>query len=587
MKLLRPSAPFFLMGALLLILLGAPGAHAADRGSKGQLTLRVEGLPRGERAVVTVVGPPQAAGQRRFRRTIKKSGTSRLRGLKRGRYKVTIAPVEMRRGHGAIKRGAVAYPVKRKRKARVKGKRKGAKPVVVRYGTIRNPGVKELSPRRVLRVFGKRRQPSALLLRGGGEYRRGIILTSPPSAKLPRGLLARVVGVANGRKTKVKLRPASIYEAAPNMRFRTQLRVLSGAGASALSCGSGSSFDPFVRVSNVWTDGGWTTSRVWPFGEVETGAWLNLDFDTAVGLNMAAVAGVTCTFSLRAFTVQGFAGFIPIYGAIKPSLTGRIGAGARMRPEGSVRVELGANVGALPPSASPKVGFSSPKFRLNAEVFSEVGLDVGINSEIGIGAADAANIHATFGNGLSFRAGGGSCDWTLRLGTFSAGGKLGRWTITTPSTPPLYEHNLWQGACVPPPLPVPLNRAQISWETDADVDLYAWDESGGLTYFGDPSGIPDTELVRDIIPDAGETAHDVETFLETANPGRRYTFGVCLFRGDPTDVTMTVSPVPDPRGVPLTFPVHLASEGDGAVVATSPEGNGYSPPAGWCRSVAN
>ncbi len=587
---LTRTALALLSGLLLVTLLAPTSAHSAtakaDHGRTltGTLAISIKGLPRGERGLLNIVGPRQSRQSKaRFHREISRLGTIRLRGLRVGRYKVTVSRVTLRHRHGAVRRNATAFPVRRR--LRVKVEQRGSRRVTVRYGTIRNPGVQVLRTR-VLKVVGSARRPRGLILRGNAPYRRGTILSAPPGPRFPRGLLSRIKAVRHERlRTRLVVRPAGIYEVAPNMRFKTRLSVRQLALTSDLSCQGGSGVTPFVRISDVWADGGWTTSRVWPFGEIKTGARVNLDFDVGTGLDIATVVGVSCSVSLPGFVVQGFAAGIPIYGSIGPVVTGSVGAGARMKAEAKVRVNSGARIGGVPPGAAPTVSFGSPKFEFSDEVFAEAKLGVGVNAQVGIGVADAANLHVNFGNSLDFSVGGGACSWDLRLGTFSAAGQLGRLKFSTPSTPVLYEQNLWRAVCSPPPLVVPLVRAQMAWATDADVDLYAWDEAGNLAYFGERDGIQGSELAKDVIPDEGETTHEPELFVENQAPGRRYTFGVCLFRGDASNVTLTVPSVPDPRGAPQIFQIPLNAVGDGTVVTTSPEGPGYSPPPGWCQSI--
>jgi hypothetical protein len=443
--------------------------------------------------------------------------------------------------------------------------------------------------RKITRVLGKRKNPKGIVLRGGRNYRRGMLISSKPSARLPRGLLARVKRVQRGRlRSTLRLRPASVYEVAPNMSFRVRLHSRSAATTSAgITCEGGSGISPYVRISNVWADGSWTTANVWPFGEIKSGAKLNLSFDVGAGVNVASIVGGFCQLTLPGFSLQGFVAGIPVYGAVKPVLVGTAAAGVRLNAEGTVRVNTGAEISAIPPKAAPSLGFGAPRFTFSDEVFADVGLGFGLQSEIGLGVNEAANLHAAFGNNLDFHVGGGACRWDLRLGTFSAGGKLGRLGISTPSTPPLIEKNLWQAPCLPPPLVPPLLRAQAVWNTDADVDLYAWDQAGNETYFADREAIPDAELVEDIIPGEAEIVHDPEHFDENQMLGRPLTFGLCLYRGEPTDVTLNVPFIPDPRGPTGVYPVHLGYEGEGVVVATSPIGPpAFDPPAGWCRSVA-
>lgn len=582
-----------LCAVLVTLAVFSVGADSAPREgghhgrSSGKLTIAISGLPRGERGNVVVVGPRQSPrAKRRFHRVVNGLGRVRLRGLKPGKYKLKVGVVQIERRHGTIKRGATAFPARAKLRVRVK--RGSSARVQARYRTIRNPGLKTVPPREVIRTLGKQKRPRGIVLRGGRNYRRGMLVSSKPSVKLPRGLLARVKRVERGRsKTVLRLRPADIYEVAPNISFRARLNVGSAATASAaLTCEGGSGISPFVRISDVWVDGSWTTANVWPFGDVKAGAKVDLSFDVGAGVDIASVLGGSCQLTLPGFTLQGFAAGIPVYGSVKPVLVGSAGAGVRLKAEGTVRVNTGARISVLPPSAVPSLGFGSPRFTFQDEVFADVGLGFGLQSEVGLGVDGAANIHAGFGNNLDFHVGGGSCSWNLRLGTFSAGGKLGRFGISTPSTPPLIDKLLWQTPCAPPPLPSPLLRAQAEWHTDADVDLYAWDEAGNETYFADRDAISGAELVEDVIPGEAEIVHDPERFNENQLLGRRLTFGLCLFRGDPTDVTLTVPFVPDPRGPTGVYPVRLDHEGHGIVVAASPVGPAFTPPSDWCRSVA-
>jgi hypothetical protein len=573
-----------------LVAVATPGASGAGhkRASRGKLTIRISGLPRHEQGNVLVTGPRQSRREHgRFHVVIDRLGKVRLRGLRPGKYKLKVRPARIERRHGAVKRGATAFPARRQ--LRVKVGRHLSAHASVRYRTIRNPGVRSLKEGRILRVMGGRKSPRALLVRGGRDYRRGMVLTARPSRKLPRGLMARVKRAKHGRfRSLLFLRPAGIYEVAPNFHFHTRLRASAAATASAgVTCEGGSGITPFIRVSNVVADGGWTTSRVWPFGDIETGARINLAFDVGAGVDVAAAVGGSCQLSLPGFTLQGFAAGIPIYGSVSPVLIGSAAFGARLKAEGKVRVSATASVSAVPPSASPSISVSSPTFTFSNEVFSDVGLGFGLRTEVGIGLADAANIHAAFGNSLDFNVGGGVCRWDLRLGTFSAGGELGHFGISTPSTPPLYAQNLWQTPCLPPPLTAPLLRAQAAWNTDADVDLYTWDDAGNEAYFGDREAVPGAELIEDVIPGEAEVVHDPEMFNENNPLGRHLTFGLCLFRGEATDVTLTVPFMPDPRGPVSTFQVPLHYEGEGVVVANSPVGQAFTPPPDWCRSVAD
>jgi hypothetical protein len=387
----------------------------------------------------------------------------------------------------------------------------------------------------------------------------------------------------------VDLRPEDIYDVAPNMTLDVPLSSAAVAKLSKFATCKVGELSPSAQVSNVRLTGGWTTTRVL-FSNIKTGAQVELHYRVSVGVGVTARAGIKCSLSLPEFGIQGMAGPIPVYGGFRPSASAELGAAATMEATGSVDVTTGARVGGIPPSAAPIVNFSSPRFELSAQQFAGLKASIGLDAEIGIGVANAANIHASVGNSLDFTAAPGQCSWDLSLGSFKATGEIGPLSISTPSTPPLYHRNLWHSACgapppppPPPPAPVlqlPLTRATMSWNTDSDIDLYSWDEAGRETYFGEPFGIPGAELVRDVIPTEGEFSHDSEYFRETASPGRRYTFGVCDFRGEGGDVTLTVN---DPSGPLRVFHATLFEESDGVVLTTSPVGGGYAPPPGWCR----
>lgn len=564
--------------------IGASDAMAANGKAGGTLVLQLTGLPPGERGAFTVSGPGG------FHRTLVTARPVTRLKVKTGTYRVRVARVELRRSHRSVRRGAVASPVRRKLRVKVRAKRVAK--LRIRYGTIVNPGVRNVSGR-VAAVLGNPRSPSAVVLGPGASVSRGSILSARPSQALPQGLLARVTAVAKrGRGTLAVLRPASIYEVAPNMSFDIPLTAGDGAGVSrVIKCGdpTAAGVNPYVELSQFRASGGWTTSGWGPF-RVPTGANAEVHFRAAAGVKVNSRVGLSCTLKLPVFGFQGMAGPIPVYGGIRPGASVELGGSVTARAEGSTEITVGARVSAAPPSALPVVGFSSPRFEFSATAFAGIKAGLSLAGELGIGAANAANLHVNLTNTLNFTAASGNCSWDLDLGSFSAGGELGPLSISSPSTPPLYHKNLWQSACgpppplppPPPPAPVgPLVRAMMDWNTDSDIDLYVWDESGNLSYFGDRDGIPGSELIEDIIPISGETVHPREVFQEVADPNRRYTFGICDFAGEGGDVTLTVT---DPGGAQRTFHQSLFFDGDYELITTSPADDGYTPEFGWCRS---
>jgi hypothetical protein len=568
-----------------------PTRHGGDQQSTGSLVLRVAGLPRAERASITLTGPSGAPRGLRVKRVITHVGTVRIRHLGVGAYRLRIRKVKLRHRTGRIRKGAVAKPLRTRLVVRVKKHR--VKRLTVGYGTIVNPGLRSVG-RGVAKVFGDPRSPTAVKL--NRRARRGTILSAAPSAKLPQGLLAHVTSVRRVRGGSIAhLRPAGIYEVAPNIQFRVPVQLSDGATSSAgLPCqvnGGSVGIHPYVRISDAWVSGGWTTTHV-AFWDVKTGANADLHFRTAAGVEIKADAGLSCSLPLPSIGFQGLAGPIPVYGAIRPGTEAQVSGGAKMTAEGSTNVTLGAGIGGVPPSASPHFSFDSPRFDFKSEVFASASAAISLNAEMGIGVANAANLHVALGNSLSFNAAPGDCSWDLDLGTFSAGGQLGPLSISTPSSPPLYHRNLWHEACSPPPPPpapaptpapptvsFPLVRATMSWGTESDIDLYSWDQEGRLISYFERYGIPEAELVEDVIPAFGEISHAPEIFQEVGSPNRTYTFGICVYRGDGGDVTLDVA---DPDGGHRSFERSFYAAGESAVVTTSPSGTGFDPGSDWC-----
>jgi hypothetical protein len=503
-----------------------------------------------------------------------------------GRYRVTVAPVEVRRPEDGVRRGATVLPARRKLRVRVRAGRRAA--LNVRYGSIINPGVRPVTGD-VIKVNGDPRSPTSVVLKAGVHVRRGSILSAHPGRLLPTGLLARAVSVrsVHGRQA-VRVRPVGIYEVAPNMSFDIPLATRSEAGTSQLiKCSAGNGLHPYIDLSQFRVSGGWTTAD-FGFVHVTTGARAELHFRAAAGVKVSTQVGLSCALNLPTVGFQGLAGPIPVYGGIRPSATLDVGAAASLHAEGSTDITLGAKISGVPPGAAPILEFGSPRFDFGATVFAGVRAGLGLGAELGIGAINAANIHVDLTNSLAFSAAPGACSWDLDLGSFSATGELGPLSISTPSSPPLYHKNLWRRACGPPPppppppsTPLPQVRATMAWNTDSDIDLYAWDQAGNLTYFGEREGIPGAELVEDVIPVEGESSHRPEIFQEIATPNRLYTFGICDFSGEGGDVTLTVI---DPGGGSRTFQRTLFEVGDNEVVTTSPLGGGYIPEPGWCRT---
>jgi len=576
--------PLLLLGLGLLLSLSSDAASARGKHSKprGTLVVKIAGLPSGSRSAVTVRGPKQHRGSRQaFKRTLSRTGSVAIERLRPGRYRINLSSTLLTKTTGGISAGARAYPVQSTYRASVKPRKTSRK--TVSYGTIVNPGVVSVPEDEVL-IVNNPLDPNLVVLSGVRNLSAGVILSISPGGKLPLGLLAKVVSSASdGANTAVVLSPANIYEVAPNLVLNSPVSVQpTSTSRSGVKCAAENGIEPYKRIVNPYVTGGWNTVKV--FGrEISIGVTVDLNFTAEVGANFTAAVGGSCSLSVPAVVFQGMAGPIPVYGSITGEVVAGLSAGARMNVGGSVKVKTGASSAGLPPNLFwiPHGSFSSPRFNADVETFATALASVGLKANIGIGAAVAANLHLSLNNSLDFGAKPGKCSWDLNLGSFSGGGTLLAWDISTPETPALYSKNLWSGCSGSyPPEPGPTPRAKLDWDTDSDIDLYIWDENGDQAYYADLEGIWGSQLINDVIPDDGEADHYAEEFYENEDPGRNYTYGVCVFNGDGGNVTLTVN---DPGGGTRTIDRSLSGMGDNAVLTTSPEGQGFIPDWDWCQ----
>jgi hypothetical protein len=425
-----------------------PQLRHAAKSARGKLRLRLVGLPRGERGSVLLLGP------RHTRRHLS-LGRARMLALPVGTYSLKVAKVALRRGDGTVRRGAVAEPVRKTLHAKVRSAR--TTKLQVTYGTILNPGTRSVTGH-VVGVVGDPQNPTEVIVSGVGGLEPGQVLSAEPGPRLPHGLLAKVEKVSHvGGHLAVRLRPASIYEVAPNISFEIPLVASEGMELLKLADCKAAELVPSAELSDFSLNGSWTTAHVL-FADVKTGATVELHYRVSAGVKVSAGEGLSCSLSLKEFGFQGMAGPIPVYGGIRPTASAELAAAASLGAKGSVEVTTGTKIGVLPPGASPIVRFSSPHFEFTATAFAGLKASIGLDAELGIGAEDAANIHADLGNSLDFTAAPGECDWELSLGKLSATGEIGKFKISTPETHALYHHSLWHAGCgapAPPPAPTP------------------------------------------------------------------------------------------------------------------------------------
>lgn len=407
-------------------------ADAAAKGGRGTLKVKVVGLPRGEKGQIVVKGP------RGFQARLGRGAT--LRRVRAGRYRVRVSKAIMRRSRGGVRRGAVASPVKGRLSATVRRGEAGT--LTAEYGTIINPGVVK-APTRGVKIIGSTESPRALVVKGKRRLAKGAILSAAPGARFPNGLLVKITSSrVKGGRTTLRLRPASIYEVAPAMTFDVPLKAAAAANGSGLisSCGG-----LYKRIKVGRVSGSWNTLKV--LGrQVPVGARLNATFTAEVGVDITAALGA-CLVRTPSIGLQALAGPIPVYGAISGDMHATA-AEASVKAGGSVKFDIGATTVGVPPTLlwKPSVSADSPRFAISAERVAGITAGIGVRGELGVGAANAANLHIALDNSLNFTARPGACSWDLELGSVSGGGKLLGWDISTPSTPPFHK-NLWRNSC--------------------------------------------------------------------------------------------------------------------------------------------
>lgn len=175
------------MSVLAGVLVGPGDAQAAVKAKRGDLVVRISGLPKGQRPVGKVRGP--GLGRRVAASRLK------LRNVKPGVYRLTLSKVKISRRSEAVRKGALASASVRTVKVRVRAGRSAT--LSGRYASIINPGVRSLAGGLVLSVAGPPGDPTSLVLSGRRTFARRTILSIAPGPLLPRGVLSHIVSTTS------------------------------------------------------------------------------------------------------------------------------------------------------------------------------------------------------------------------------------------------------------------------------------------------------------------------------------------------------------------------------------------------------
>jgi hypothetical protein len=443
----------------------------------------------------------------------------------------------------------------------------------------------------------------ALRVAGHLSVRRGDFIAVGAGRATPYGLLVRAAGSRrSGGQTVIDAEPASLLDAVPEGHVQIGRAQLARTAASAprsfatpLSCGPGKSasvtgsldaaLDPDFELA--WTPAGVTsaTAVATVHGEADLGVSLG--------------AGATCTLFQTAVAtwdappLRAFVGPVPI--VIVPRVRLYVSADARANTAISTRIKgwLSATAGLRYDGAAHAVGSFSQRLGYDAPaVRTDASLGARLTPSVEFLLYGQGGPRFDLSTGLDFSAMRDGNPWwtlsvpvTLSAGLHLPGLDLAQRTVFS-RTYPLAQAPGGSGASpvppppspsAPPPPPASRERARITWDTGADVDLHVWDSSGRHTWYGQ-SGIPGAVLSKDDTNGFGP-----ETLEEDAPAGRTFTYGLCYFdsRGAaPTQVSVRLT---DPDGRVRESAATLRVAGDSALIGSSPAGSGFSPPSGWCQ----
>ncbi len=422
------------------------------RSKPGRLIVRVRGLPLGTRPAVSVRGRGLARSLRSRKLTITNA--------RPGRYVVAVRRVTISRGRSSVKRGARAFPRKKRLTVRVRsGKRTVAS---VRYGTIINPGVAR-APHGLLSVVGDPASPDQLIYAGKQALpSRGQILTAVPSRILPAGLIVKITkSERRGNRQVLSVVPVPFTDAVPAFDFTDALALTAAhdrnTARAARSCDGPKEFDFGAKLDDVkLRRASWNASWRQP----------QMSFTVAIrstewfGPRVAA-AGVSCKWTLKelgpwrgAIVVSGIP--IPWYVTIPIDVAANV--------EGSLsafKVNL-ASTSVLSLDLGDRNNFSFSQEGSNVWIdgalqgSGKARFSATLNLRFGVGDPKVGNLHlnAAFGPRFSWQSGVG-CDVAVDLGALSAGVKIPRVIDKgTPAWAPFFIP-LWRGCDGSKPGPGP------------------------------------------------------------------------------------------------------------------------------------
>lgn len=413
------AAPFVV--ALVVVVTASSAAGASTSVAGGRLVVTVSGLPSAQRPVVLV------RGSRTHRRL--RSHRLVLRGLKPGRYVVSVRSLRVAHASASVKAGARALPKSRRIVAQVKPGRTTR--VDAAYGTVINPGVHKL-PSGLLRVVGDSANPSGLVYAKQSHVPAvGALVVAGTSSRLPDGLVARVTkSRIQGSERVLSIVNLPLSAAVPEFSYSGAINLHQASAASryvsaASPCGPklfnvGASLDQLqIRQASA---------KIFPRPELS----LELAARTTEHVGAAEAAlSVSCTWTLA--TLGPWRGEIPtpivpipVYAEIPLTASATIGVSLNafqinLASTHDMKLDLGHyNHFALQEQGSNTWTSGTPGWS------GQAGVAVNLGVQVGVGDPKVANFHLDVGVGAQAKfATNQTCELDLIPGTLDAGVKLG------------------------------------------------------------------------------------------------------------------------------------------------------------------
>ena len=184
------------------------------------------------------------------------------------------------------------------------------------------------------------------------------------------------------------------------------------------------------------------------FGKhIPVGVRLNVVADVVAGVNDHRGVELDASCELE-IPFNGMVGVIPVTGAGFGDMHASVGAGAGFTAQFSAHVNAAVStVGEPPVLWVPSVSFTNPTAHVSAAAEVAVSAGFGAGVKFGLGNAYVTDATLNFDNALDFTAqastpDGVDCNFQAKFASFSAEGKIAGWTVSSPSTPPLFTKTL-------------------------------------------------------------------------------------------------------------------------------------------------